>query len=328
MKAAVRSTIRWVRLLVLLICGSAAAQDYPSGPISMIVPFGAGGPTDQLARLVADRMGSALNQSFVIVNVPGAAGTIGVGRVVRAAPDGNTIGIGHWSTNVLNGAIYQLPYDLVADLEPIALLPANPAFITVRKDLPANNVKELIAWLKASDGKATAGTAGSGAVSHVVGVYFQSITGTSFQFVPYRGGTGPAMTDLIAGHIDMIFDQASNSIAHVRAGNVRALAVTAKARLPAAPDVPSVDEAGVPGLYNSTWYGLWAPKGTPKDIVLKLNKAAVAALADLTLQERLRNEGFDMPAADQHAPEALAAYQKSEIEKWWPIIKAANIKAE
>jgi tripartite-type tricarboxylate transporter receptor subunit TctC len=307
---------------------STSAQDYPSSPISMIVPFAAGGPTDSLARLVADQMQHALGQSIVIVNVPGAAGTIGVGRVVRSPADGYTIGIGHWSTHVLNGAFYQLPYDLVTDLEPIALLPANPAFIIVKKDLPTNNVTQLVAWLKASEGKASAGTAGSGAVSHVVGVYFQNMTGTSFQFVPYRGGTGPALTDLIAGHIDLMFDQASNSIAQVRAGNVRALAVTAKERPAAAPEVPTVDEAGVPGLYESTWYGLWAPKGTPKDIILKLNKAVAAALADKTFQERLRNEGFDMPAPEQRTPEALAAYQKAEIAKWWPIVKAANIKGE
>jgi tripartite-type tricarboxylate transporter receptor subunit TctC len=323
---------RLLRALALLamnaVVTSASAQDYPSNPISMIVPFAAGGPTDQLARLIADRMQNALGQSIVIVNATGAAGTIGVGRVVRSPPDGYTIGIGHWSTHVLNGAFYQLPYDLVTDLEPIALLPANPAFIIVRKDLPATNVTELVTWLKASDGKATSGTAGSGAVSHVVGVYFQNITGTSFQFVPYRGGTGPALVDLIAGHIDLMFDQASNSMAQVRAGNVRALAVTSKARLPAAPEVPTVDEAGVPGLYESTWYGLWAPKGTPKGIILKLNKAVAAALADETFQERLRNEGFDMPPPGQRTPEALGAYQKAEIEKWWPIVKAANIKAE
>jgi tripartite-type tricarboxylate transporter receptor subunit TctC len=321
-----------LRALTLFAMGvwitSASAQDYPSNPISMIVPFAAGGPTDQLARLIADRMQNALGQSIVIVNATGAAGTIGVGRVVRSPPDGYTIGIGHWSTHVLNGAFYQLPYDLVTDLEPIALLPANPAFIIVRKDLPATSVTELVTWLKASDGKATSGTAGSGAVSHVVGVYFQNITGTSFQFVPYRGGTGPALVDLIAGHIDLMFDQASNSIAQIRAGNVRALAVTSKARLPAAPEVPTVDEAGVPGLYESTWYGLWAPKGTPKEIILKLNKAVATALADETFQERLRNEGFDMPPLDQRTPEALGAYQKAEIEKWWPIVKAANIKAE
>jgi tripartite-type tricarboxylate transporter receptor subunit TctC len=311
----------------LCISSNVSAEVYPSKPITIVVPFAAGGPADALARLVGARMRSTLGQPMIVESVAGASGTTGVGRVVRATPDGYTIGIGHWSTHVLNGAFYNLPYDLLKDLEPIALLPANPALIIIRKDLPAKDVKDLIAWLKANPDKASAGTAGSGSGSHVTGVYFQSITGTRFNFVPYRG-TGPALTDLMASHIDLMFDQASNSIEQVRGGTVRALAVTSKSRLAAAPEIPSVDEAGVPGLYNSTWYGFWAPKGTPKDIITKLNAAVAEAMADPELKSRLGAQGLETPPHDQQTPEALGAFQKAEIEKWWPIIKAAGIKGE
>jgi tripartite-type tricarboxylate transporter receptor subunit TctC len=295
----------------LCISSNGSAEVYPSKPITIIVPFAAGGPADALARLVGARMRSTLGQPMIVESVAGASGTTGVGRVVRATPDGYTIGIGHWSTHVLNGAFYNLPYDLLKDLEPIALLPANPALIIVRKDLPAKDVKDLIAWLKANPDKASAGTAGSGSGSHVTGVYFQSITGTRFNFVPYRG-TGPALTDLMASHIDLMFDQASNSIEQVRGGTVRALAVTSKSRLAAAPEIPSVDEAGVPGLYNSTWYGFWAPKGTPKDIITKLNAAVAEAMADPELKSRLGAQGLETPPRDQQTPEALGAFQKAE----------------
>jgi tripartite-type tricarboxylate transporter receptor subunit TctC len=305
----------------------AKAQAYPSKAITIVVPFAAGGPSDALARLLGERMRSALGQPLTIENVAGASGTIGVGRVVRAAPDGYTIGIGHWSTHVLNGAFYQLPYNLLKDLEPITMLPANPAVIIIKKGLPANNLKELISWLKVNPDKASAGTAGGGTDSHVTGVFFQGMTDTRFNFVPYRG-TGPALNDLVAGHIDLMFDQASNSIEQVRGGTVRALAVTSKSRLAAMPDIPTVDEAGVPGLYNSTWYGFWAPKGTPKDIVAKLNAAAAEAMADPAVRKRLGEQGLENPPREQQTPEALGAHQKAEIQKWWPIIKAANIRAE
>jgi tripartite-type tricarboxylate transporter receptor subunit TctC len=304
-----------------------SAQLYPSKPVTIIVPFAAGGPADALARLLGARMRSALGQPLIVESVVGASGTTGVGRVVRAAPDGYTIGIGHWSTHVLNRAFYNLPYDLLTDLEPIILLPANPALIIVRKGLPTNDVRELIAWLKANPDKASAGTAGSGSGSHVTGVYFQKITGTRFNFVPYRG-TGPALNDLIAGHIDLMFDQASNSIEQVRGGTVRAFAVASGSRLAAAPEIATVDEAGVPGLYNSTWYGFWAPKGTPKEVIAKINAAASEAMADPELRARLVAQGLETPPRDQQTPEALHAFQKAEIEKWWPIIKAAGITAE
>ncbi len=307
--------------------GSAVAQIYPSRPITINVPFAAGGPADAMARVIGDRMRLALGQPVLVENIVGAAGSIGVGRVVRAAPDGYTVSIGHWSTHVVNGAIYDLPYDLLKDLEPIALLPANPQLIVSKKSVPAKDLKEFIAWLKANEAKVSAGTAGAGSASHVAGVYFQSITGTHFPFVPYRG-TGPALNDLVAGQIDLIIDQASNSMAQVRAGTIKAYAVTAKARLSSAPDIPTVDEAGAPGLYISVWYGLWVPKGTPRGVIAKLNAAAVDAMADPAVRSRMADLGLDIPPREQQTPEALGALHKAEIEKWWPIIKAANIKGE
>jgi tripartite-type tricarboxylate transporter receptor subunit TctC len=292
-----------------------------------VVPFAAGGPADAMARVIGDRMRLALGQQVIIENVAGAGGSTGVGRVVRAPADGYTVSIGHWSTHVVNGAIYDLPYDLLKDLEPVAQLPANPLWIIAKKNVPATNLKELVAWLKGNESKVSAGTAGPGSASHVAGVYFQTITGTHFPFVPYRG-TGPALNDLMAGQIDLIVDQTSNSMAQVKAGTVKTFAVTAKARLPAAPDVPTVDEAGVPGLYISVWYGFWVPKGTPRDVIARLNAAAVDAMADPTVQTRMATFGLEIPPRDQQTPEALGALQKAEIEKWWPIIKAANIKGE
>ncbi len=306
---------------------SAAAQNFPTKPVTIVVPFAAGGPADAMARVIGDRMRVSLGQQVIIEDVAGAGGSVGVGRVVRAAPDGYTISIGHWSTHVVNGAIYDLPYDLLKDLEPVALLPSNPQWIITNKNVPATNLKELVAWLKLNADKASAGTAGPGSASHVAGVYFQNITGTHFPFVPYRG-TGPALNDLIGGQISLIVDQTSNSMAQVKAGSVKAFAVTAKERLPSAPDIPTVDEAGVPGLYISVWYGLWVPKGTPHDIIAKLNAAAVDAMADPNVRARMASFGLDIPPREQQTPEALGALQKAEIEKWWPIIKAAHISGE
>jgi tripartite-type tricarboxylate transporter receptor subunit TctC len=314
---------------VLLWGGIAAApaQVYPSRPITMVVPFAAGGPVDTVARILSEPMRATLGQSIIVENVTGAAGSIGVGRVARAAPDGYTLSIGHWSTHVVNGAIYPLPYDLVRDLEPIVLLPSNPMIVVSKSAVPATNLNEFVGWIKANEGKVSAGTAGAGSATHVAGVYFQNVTGTRFQFVPYRG-TGPALQDLVAGQIDFIVDQASNSLQHVRDGKIRAYAVTAGARLPSAPDIPTVAEAGLPSLDISVWYGLWAPKGTPKEIIAKLNAAAVQALSEPAVRQRFAELGLDMPPRDRLTPEALAAYQKAEIEKWWPVIKDANIKTE
>jgi len=253
---------------------AASAQVYPSRPITMVVPFAAGGPVDTVARILSEPMRATLGQSIIVENVTGAAGSIGVGRVARAAPDGYTLSIGHWSTHVVNGAIYPLPYDLLRDLEPIVLLPSNPMIVVSKSAVPAKNLNEFVGWIKANEGKVSAGTAGAGSATHVAGVYFQNVTGTRFQFVPYRG-TGPALQDLVAGQIDFIVDQASNSLQHVRDGKIRAYAVTASARLPSAPDIPPVAEAGLPSLDISVWYGLWAPKGTHKELIVKLNAAAV-----------------------------------------------------
>jgi tripartite-type tricarboxylate transporter receptor subunit TctC len=312
-----------------LIAGAAGAlaQTFPTRPITIVVPFAAGGPADAMARVIGDRMGHSLGQQVIIEDVAGAGGSVGVGRVVRAAPDGYTVSIGHWSTHVVNGAIYDLPYDLLHDLEPVARLPANPQFIVSKKGVPAGNLKEFIAWIKANESRISAGTAGAGSASHVAGVYFQTMTGTHFPFVPYRG-TGPAMNDLIAGQIDLIVDQTSNSMPQVKAGTIKAYAVTAKERLASAPDIPTVDEAGVPGLYISVWYGLWVPKGTPKEIIAKLNAAAVEAMADPAVKSRMGALGLEIPPREQQSAQALGALQTAEIEKWWPIIKAAHITGE
>jgi tripartite-type tricarboxylate transporter receptor subunit TctC len=301
--------------------GSAPAQVYPSRAITMIAPFPAGGPSDALARILSEPIRAALGQPVVIENVAGAGGNIGVGRLVRAAPDGYTIGIGQWGTHVVNAITYSLPYDVLRDFEPIALLAVTPQLIIARKNFPANSVKELVDWLKANPDKATAATVGAAAI------YFQQATGTRFGFVPYRGGA-PAMQDLVAGQVDIMFDQAANAIGQVRNGGIRALAVLTKERWPALPDVPSIDEAGVPSLYVSYWHGLWAPKGTPKDIVGTLNGAVVKALADPTVRQRFSDIGQEVWPPDRQTPEALSAHHKAETEKWWPIIRASNLRAE
>ena len=306
---------------------SAMAQSYPSRPITMIAPFPAGGPSDALARILAEPMRAALGQPVVIENVAGAGGNLGIGRLARAAPDGYTIGIGQWSTHVVNPVTYNLPYDVQTDFEPIALLAITPQLIIARKTFPANNVKELIAWLKSNPDKAMAATVGAAGGAQVTAVYFQQATGTKFGFVPYRGGA-PAMQDLISGQVDFMFDQAANALRHVRAGTVKSYAVLTKSRWPALPDVPSIEEAGVPSLYVSYWHALWAPKGTPKDIIAKLNAAVVQALADPAVKERFASQGQDIWPREQQTPEALTAHHKAEIARWWPIIKASGLKAE
>jgi tripartite-type tricarboxylate transporter receptor subunit TctC len=305
-----------------------AAQPYPSRPVTFIVPFGAGGPVDSVARILSDAMRASLGQPVIIENVTGASGTLGVTRAVRAAPDGYTVSIGNWPSHIVNGAIYTLPYDVRTDFEPVARLSSNPYVIVGRKDLPAHDLGELISWLKTNPDKATQGTAGPGSGQHVSGVYFQNVTATRFQFVPYRAGSSEIMRDLVAGHIDFTFDQAVTALPHVRNGAVKAFAVTSSTRLAAASDIPSVDEAGAPGVYISTWYGLWVPKGTPQDIVRKLTGAAMDALAEPAVRARLTGLGQEIPPPDQQTAQALASYQEAEIEKWWPLIKAANIKVE
>jgi tripartite-type tricarboxylate transporter receptor subunit TctC len=307
--------------------GSAAAQTFPTKPVTIVVPFAAGGPSDAMSRVLGERMKATLGQPFLVENVTGAGGSIGVGRAVRAAPDGYTISFGHLGTHVANAAIYPLPYDMLTDLEPVALLPSNPMVVVSRNALPAKTLQELLAWLSANQDKATAGTAGVGSGSHIGGVYLQNLTGLRLQFVPYRG-TGPALTDLVAGQIDIIVDQASNSMQQIRSGSIRAYAVTDRKRLAASPEIPTADEAGLPGFHMTLWNGLWVPKGTPKDIVAKLNAAVVEALADARVKQRLGDLGLELPAPDQLTPEALGAWHKAEAAKWWPIIKSANIKPE
>ena len=306
---------------------SAAAQTYPTKPITIVVPFAAGGPSDALARILGDRMKTTLGQSVLVENVTGAGGSVGVGRAVRAAPDGYTVSFGHLGTHVANAAIYPLQYDMLADLEPVVLLPSNPMVVVSKNALPAKTLRELIAWLRANQDRATAGTAGAGSGSHIAGVYLQNLTGLRFQFVPYRG-TAPALNDLVGGQIDIIVDQASNSMQQIRAGAIRAYAITDRKRLAAAPDIPTVDEAGLPGFHMTLWSALWVPKGTPRDIIARLNGATVQALADPAVKRRLNDLGLEIPPADQLTPAALGAWHKAEAAKWWPIIKAANIKPE
>jgi tripartite-type tricarboxylate transporter receptor subunit TctC len=310
----------------LLGIGGAAAQVYPSRPITIVAPFPAGGPSDVLARILAEPLRAALGQPVIIENVGGAGGNIGVGRVARAAPDGYTLIIGQWSTHVVNAVTYNLPYDVMTDFEPIALLANTPQIIIARKDFPAKDVHELIDWLKANPDKAMAATVGAAGGAQVAAVYFQQATGTKFGFVPYRGGA-PAMQDLVSGQVDFMFDQAANAITQVRA-TIKAYAVMSQARWHLAPDIPTIDESGVPGLHISYWHGLWAPRGTPKDVITKLNAAVVTALADPAVQQRYAAQGQDIWPRDQQTPNALAAHHKAEIEKWWPIIKAAHLKAE
>ena len=292
-----------------------------------MVPFAAGGPNDTFARIIAERMRGSLGQTVIIENVGGGGGNIGVGRVARATADGYTLSFGSLSSHVLNGAFFNLPFDVVNDFEPIAMVVDGPQVLVARKNFPANDLKEFIAWLKANPDKASQGTQGVGSGGHVEGIIFQNITGTRFQLVPYRGG-GPAMQDVISGQIDFTMTVASNSLPQVRAGLIKAYAIMGKSRLTAAPEIPTVDEAGVHGVYSSVWFALWAPKGTPKDIVGKLNAAVVDALADPAARARLHDLGQEVPSREQQTPEYLATLHKAEVEKWWPIVKAAGIKAE
>jgi tripartite-type tricarboxylate transporter receptor subunit TctC len=307
--------------------GPAGAQTYPVRPIMMIVPLATGGSTDTIARIVAEGMRPTLGQPVIVENVTGAGGSIGVGRVARSAPDGYTIGIGQWGTNMANGAIYPLQYDLVQDFEPLALIATQPFMIVARKTMPANNLTELIAWLKSNSDKASEGNSGVGTPSHVAGILFQNLLGTRWTMVPYRSA-GLSIQDLVAGQIDVMLDTPAVSGGLVKGGSLKAYAVTAKERIATMPDLPTTDEAGLPGFYFSFWHALWAPKGTPKPIVAKLNEAVVNALSDPTVRKRLTDLSQDIFPREQLTPEALLSLHKAEIEKWWPIIKAAGIRAE
>ena len=317
-----------VALGVTLTCAvGAQAQNYPSKPVTMIVPFPAGGSSDILARIVAEHMRGSLGQPVIIENVGGAGGTIGTARVVRAAPDGYTVGFGQWTSHVGAGALYALPFDLLKDLTPVSRLTLARLWIIGRHDLPANNFKELIAWLKANPGKASAGTIGVGSGTQLCLIDLQNNTGTQFQLVPYRGAA-PILQDMIAGQIDLTCPEAGQTLAQYRGGKIKAYAVMGKTRWFAAPTVPTTDEVGAPGLDMTFWYGLWAPAGTPRDIVAKLNAAVANAFSDATVRQRLTEQGHEFPPREQQTPEALGAHHKAEIEKWWPIIKAAGIKLQ
>lgn len=305
----------------------ARAQSWPARPITIVVPFPAGGPTDLLPRIIADRMGSSLGQNVVIENSPGAGGSIGIGRVARAAPDGYTVASGGLGTHVINGAIYNLQYDLLNDFEPVALLPSTPMLLGARNTLPAKNLNELIPWLKANQDKALMATPGIGTLAHVASILLQDLTGARFQFVNYRGGP-PALQDLLGERVDLLINQPALFLPVVRDGRMKIYAVLAKNRLMQAPELPTVDEVGLPGFYASIWNGLWVPKGTPKAVIARLNGAVVDALADPKVRQHLINLGFEIPSSAQQTPEALNHIQRSEIGKWWPIISAANIKAE
>jgi tripartite-type tricarboxylate transporter receptor subunit TctC len=322
-----KKPLLWAAMLALIGIGGAAAQTYPSRPITIIAPFPPGGPSDALARILAGPLEAALGQPIVIENVGGAGGTIGAARVARAEPDGYTLLIGQWGTQVVNPVTYNLTYNAASDFAPIALLANTPQIIIARKDFPASDVRELIAWLKANPDKAQAATVGAAGGAQVAGMYFQQVTGTRFGFVPYRGGA-PAMQDLMAGRVDIMFDQAANAIAQVRAGTIKAYAVMTEQRWHLAPDIPTIDEAGAQGLHVSYWHALWAPKGTPADIIAKVNAAAVSALADPKVQQNFATQGQDIWPRQQQTPQALAAFYKAEIDKWWPIIRAEGLKAE
>jgi tripartite-type tricarboxylate transporter receptor subunit TctC len=312
---------------LVLAGGEAQAQTYPSRPITVIVPFAAGGVTDIVARIVTDRMKTSLGQPVVVENIAGAGGTIGVTRLYRSPPDGYTLVVGQWTSHVGAGAMYSVPFDYLKDFEPISMLSIAPLWIIGRASLPAKDLKELIAWLKANPDKASSATTGLGSGIHMCLVYFQNKTGTKFPMAPYRGAA-PLMQDLLAGQIDLSCPEAGQTLPHYRAGRIKAFAVLTEKRWFAAPDVPTIDEAGVPGLHFPFWHGMWAPKGTPPDVIAKINAAIVESLADPGVRQRFTELGHEVAAREQQSPQALAAMHKAEIEKWWPIIKAENIKLQ
>jgi tripartite-type tricarboxylate transporter receptor subunit TctC len=319
-----RKLIIAIALTALAGIAGVQAQTYPSRQITIVVPFPPGGSTDVAGRIMAEKMRPLLGQPVIIENVGGAGGSIAVGRVARAAPDGYTIDIGQWDTHV-GSIIYPLNYDLQKDFEPIGLISVNPQLMVARKMLPADDLKGLVAWMKANPGKAT--FVNQNAAAQVSGILLQQLTGTQVQFIPYRGA-GPAMTDLISGQVDLLVVQGAVALPQVRGGTIKAIVNLSPNRSASMPDIPTSDEGGVPGLYMSGWFGFFAPKGTPKDIIDKLNSAMVQVLADPAVRTRFAELGLDVASREQQTPEGLAAFQKAEIEKWWPIIRAANVKPE
>jgi tripartite-type tricarboxylate transporter receptor subunit TctC len=315
-----------VAVALTFVAGIAAvqAQPYPSRQITLVVPFPPGGSTDVAARIMAERMRPSLGQPVIIENVGGAGGSIAVGRVARAAPDGYTIDIGQWDTHV-GSIIYPLTYDLQKDFEPVGLISVNPQLMVAKKTLPADDLKGLVAWMKANPGKAT--FVNQNAAAQVSGILLQQLTGTQVQFIPYRGA-GPAMTDLISGQVDLLVVQGAVALPQVRGGTIKAIANLSPRRSATMPDIPTSDEGGVNGLYMSGWFGFFAPKGTPKDVIAKLNGAMVEALADPAVRTRFAELGLDVASREQQSPEGLAAFHKAEIEKWWPIIKSAGVKPD
>ena len=316
----------FVASVLTIVAGIAVAQaqTYPVRSLTLVVPFPPGGSTDTAARIMAERMRATMGQPIVVENVGGAGGSIGVGRVARSAPDGYTFDIGQWDTHV-GSIIYKLDYDLEKDLEPIALISNNPQLLVARKDLPANNLAELVTWMKANPGKIN--FVNQNAAANVTGVLFENLTKQKVQLIPYRGA-GPAMTDLISGTVDLLVVQGAVALPQIRAGKIKALANLSATRSASMPDIPTADETGVPGLYVSGWFGFFAPKGTPKDVIARLNAATVEALADPAIQKRFTELGLDVAPREQQTPEGLAAFQKTEIDKWWPIIKSAGIGAQ
>ena len=313
-----------ITLAILSGVAGAQAQTYPARPITLIVPFPPGGSTDVVARIMAERMRPILGQPVIIENVGGAGGSIAVGRLARSAPDGYTIDIGQWDTHV-GSIIYPLNYDLQRDFDPIGLMTINPQLMVAKKALLADDLKGLIAWMKANPGKIT--FVNQNAAAQVTGILFEQATGQKVQFIPYRGA-GPAMTDLISGQVDLLVVQAAVALPQVQAGAIKAIANLSPRRSTALPNIPTSDESGVSGLYMSGWFGLFAPRGTPRDVVAKLNSAMVEALADQTVRSRLAQIGLDVAPREQQTPEGLTAFQRAEIDKWWPIIRAANVKGD